>query len=518
MANKAEIIKANIAFMYGRDIDDPKNDPDKRSLVRTATKFVETDMISEFSGEHEFLSPSYPCSVCLPLDPLIYPSYEHALQASKTLDQSIRKDLSEIRDIRELKRAVTRLIALPDEWKEKCLDISRQLLRDKFFRSKDLQAKLMKTGHRSIRFVNSFRDLFWGMNLEQKGQNNYGKIVEEIREAFENGSIEKKWTQDHFQLEPPDRLSLRITCRRENEAPSGAREAIESQVIEHMAVVHIGKSSDNDIRLQTPTASRFHAIFLVDKRLGLQLIDLNSANGTYINSSIEKIPPMTPLALQSGVTEIQFGVSKRRYVVELDLDAESRRREQLYSRLGDPSEGSKDSEAETTAFVGNLSYSCTEEDLSNTFTPCGVIRSIKIPKDQTTKEGRGIAFIIFESVSGLRQALVRDGDLLNGRAMKVKRSEAKGGPPPTAERRDMRPEERNAKEEGKPTYYQDHQRGREGKSDQRSREDGRTREETGAGDNLARRRKRSKSSDPGRDRRREGSPPPPNRSRRRSRS
>jgi RNA recognition motif-containing protein/predicted NAD-dependent protein-ADP-ribosyltransferase YbiA (DUF1768 family) len=476
MANKAEIIKQNLAFMYGRNQEDVKNDPDKRSLVRTAGRnFIETDMITNFSlPEYDFLSPNYSCIVYLAQDTIPYPSYEHALQASKTNDMTLRKLLSEIVEVKEVKRKVSKLIKLNENWKEKSLIIAEQLLRDKFFRSKELQRKLMQTNHRKICYVNTFHDHYWGMDGEGKGQNHYGKLLELIRESIENDSIEKKWISDHFQLENPENLMIRITSHRhvppppppssppsspllqKNEESVSTTTAVmatdttetfdsneeeekeevnnETVSFEHLAVLHIGKSSQNDLILPTPTASRYHALLLIDQRSQLILIDLNSANGTYLHNSAtaetrEVAPPMIPISIKSGVTEIQFGVTQRRYVVEVDLHAEHHRREQLYSKLSNPTElFSKDSEAETTIFVGNLSYSCTEADLTQTFTPCGPIRQIKIPKDPATREGRGIAFVIFETIGGLRQALIRDGDLLNGRPMKVKRSEAKSDP------------------------------------------------------------------------------------------
>jgi RNA recognition motif-containing protein/predicted NAD-dependent protein-ADP-ribosyltransferase YbiA (DUF1768 family) len=508
MSNKAEIIKQNLAFMYGRNQEDVKHDPDKRSLVRTAGRsYLETDMITNFSlPEFEFLSPNYPCVVYLSQDKTPYPSYEHALQASKTRDMALRKSLSEIVDVKEVKRKVSKFIQVSETWKENSLRIAEQLLRDKFFRHKELQMKLMKTEHRSIRYVNNFHDLYWGMDEERKGQNHYGKLIESIRDSFENDTIEKKWISDHFKLENPENLMIRITSYRqaslppsqmeslETDAPTRSAPAVATEIIdpseetnqtfsfEHLSVLHIGKTStQNHLVLETPTASRSHALLLVNQQSQLILIDLNSANGTYLHTStaadidtdsgtvseMKQIDPMVPYTLESGVTKIQFGITQRRYVVEVDLQAERHRREELYSKLSNPTElFPKDSEAETTIFVGNLSYSCSEADLTQTFSSCGSIRQIKIPKDPATGEGRGIAFVIFETIGGLRQALVRDGDLLNGRPMKVKRSEAKSDPSKrtggagVAESR--RREESRSAGDGSRSYYQPNRESREG--------------------------------------------------------
>ena len=63
MTTRQEIIKANIAFMYGRDEEAAKHDPDKRSFVRT--KKIEDDSLSGFVGDYHFLATDYPCEVLL---------------------------------------------------------------------------------------------------------------------------------------------------------------------------------------------------------------------------------------------------------------------------------------------------------------------------------------------------------------------------------------------------------------------------------------------------------------------
>lgn len=522
MANKSEIIKANLAFMFGRNQQNDQQDPDKRSLIRTnGMKYIETseDKIQDFINEYDYLSPSYPCSVHIPSDSIIYPSYEHALQASKTNDMNIREYLSNIHDIKELKRAVSKYIDITQEWKDQSLHIAEQLLRDKFFCSRDLQIKLLKTEHRSIYYLNNFNDLYWGINKEGKGQNNYGKIIELIRESIEKGTIEKKWIHDHFQLENPENLLIKVISYRPNELNHEEKLSIESNQYENLSVIHFGKSSENDVPLPTPTASRIHALILVDKHKGLILIDLHSANGTFINNSTEKIQPMTPIILESGVTVIQFALSKRRFIVEYNLNAEQYRREQLYLKLSDPKQISGDPESETTVFIGNLSYSTTETDLSNAFTPCGTIRNIKIPKDQATGEGRGIAFIVFETISGLRQALIRDGDLLNGRPMKVKRSEAKSADKRSSNSNQNERKERRAHEKKKDdelSYYQDPR-----DNERRARDDSRVNRDEPSEQTSRRRRSNSRDShdsDSQRRRRNRRSASPKHKRSRRSRS
>ncbi|KAF6745615.1 rRNA primary transcript binding protein [Ephemerocybe angulata] len=48
-------------------------------------------------------------------------------------------------------------------------------------------------------------------------------------------------------------------------------------------------------------------------------------------------------------------------------------------------------------FVRNLTFSCTEEELSEHFRPYGTISQIHIPLDPNTKQGKGLAYVTFAS-------------------------------------------------------------------------------------------------------------------------
>jgi hypothetical protein len=64
MSTREDIVKANIAFMYGRDDEAAKHDPDKRSYVKSK-RVVDDDTISGFEAEFLFLSADFPCTVYL---------------------------------------------------------------------------------------------------------------------------------------------------------------------------------------------------------------------------------------------------------------------------------------------------------------------------------------------------------------------------------------------------------------------------------------------------------------------
>lgn len=64
MSKREDIVKANIAFMYGRDEEAAKHDPDKRTFVRSKRP-VEDDAVRGFEGDFSFLAADFPCSVYL---------------------------------------------------------------------------------------------------------------------------------------------------------------------------------------------------------------------------------------------------------------------------------------------------------------------------------------------------------------------------------------------------------------------------------------------------------------------
>jgi RNA recognition motif-containing protein len=69
--------------------------------------------------------------------------------------------------------------------------------------------------------------------------------------------------------------------------------------------------------------------------------------------------------------------------------------------------------------LGNLSFKTTKETLIAEFSVCGVIIEISLPVDRETGKSRGFAFITFESATGQKNALEKNGLKLDGRNIKV---------------------------------------------------------------------------------------------------
>lgn len=75
-------------------------------------------------------------------------------------------------------------------------------------------------------------------------------------------------------------------------------------------------------------------------------------------------------------------------------------------------------------FVGNLSFSATEQSLKDTFSQCGTVESAKIITDRDTGRSKGFGFVEMSSDSEATDAISKlNGAEVDGRAMSV--SEAK---------------------------------------------------------------------------------------------
>lgn len=75
-------------------------------------------------------------------------------------------------------------------------------------------------------------------------------------------------------------------------------------------------------------------------------------------------------------------------------------------------------------YVGNLPYSATEQALTDSFSECGAVTSVKIITDRETGRSKGFGFIEMETDEAAASAITKfNGAMYEGRAMTV--SEAK---------------------------------------------------------------------------------------------
>jgi len=75
---------------------------------------------------------------------------------------------------------------------------------------------------------------------------------------------------------------------------------------------------------------------------------------------------------------------------------------------------------ESKLYVGNLSYSTTEDDLRSLFAEAGTIESVALIKDRNTGRSKGFAFVEMSSQAEAEKAIsMFNGKTLNERDLTV---------------------------------------------------------------------------------------------------
>lgn len=72
-----------------------------------------------------------------------------------------------------------------------------------------------------------------------------------------------------------------------------------------------------------------------------------------------------------------------------------------------------------TAHLGNLSYDATVDSITDFFRDCNVL-SVRIIEDREQNRPKGFAYAEFADIESLKTALTRDGQLFQGRSIRVK--------------------------------------------------------------------------------------------------
>lgn len=84
--------------------------------------------------------------------------------------------------------------------------------------------------------------------------------------------------------------------------------------------------------------------------------------------------------------------------------------------------------AECKVFVGNLSWSTNDQSLHQAFSAFGEIVDHKVILERDTGRSRGFAFVTFADEGAMNNAIGQmDGADLDGRPIRVNKSEGKGG-------------------------------------------------------------------------------------------
>jgi ribA/ribD-fused uncharacterized protein len=132
--------------------------------------------IGPFKGEYRFLSNFYNCSVLW--EGILYPSAEHAYQASKTLDPEIRANIA-MMTAEGSKKYGKSLINYRPDWDHIKFEIMKEILRKKF-KASFLSRWLIETENEELVEINTWGDTVWGV-CNGIGENRLGKILMKIR-------------------------------------------------------------------------------------------------------------------------------------------------------------------------------------------------------------------------------------------------------------------------------------------------------------------------------------------------
>lgn len=134
-------------------------------------------IIDRFSGKYSFLSNFYMCEVVF--EGKTYPSTEHAYQAAKALDPTLRYQFTVGHSLTpgQAKRLGQKL-PLRADWEDVKIDVMRYILVSKFA-NPELRAKLRETGDAYLEEGNNWGDHFWG--VDGYGWNHLGRLLMRIR-------------------------------------------------------------------------------------------------------------------------------------------------------------------------------------------------------------------------------------------------------------------------------------------------------------------------------------------------
>jgi ribA/ribD-fused uncharacterized protein len=131
--------------------------------------------ILRFQGEHRFLSNFYPVKITH--DDIVYPSVEHAYQASKTNSRKIKLDIANCGHAAIAKKMGSNLYK--EKWHLIKLGVMLELVRLKF-QDESLKYKLLMTGDEALIEGNEWGDVYWGL-CKGVGENHLGKILMQVR-------------------------------------------------------------------------------------------------------------------------------------------------------------------------------------------------------------------------------------------------------------------------------------------------------------------------------------------------
>lgn len=134
-------------------------------------------VIDNFDGEFAFLSNFYDAPT--EWEGILYPTTEHAFQAAKVLNPTVRMKIAAAPTPGKAKR-MGREVALRHDWEEVKQEIMYEIVHAKFHQHPDLAQKLLDTGDATLIEGNWWNDTTWGV-CNGVGKNWLGQILMAVR-------------------------------------------------------------------------------------------------------------------------------------------------------------------------------------------------------------------------------------------------------------------------------------------------------------------------------------------------
>jgi ribA/ribD-fused uncharacterized protein len=123
------------------------------------------------------------------IDGITYPSVEHYYQSKKTTDPQKEEIIRKAPSCAEAKKSGNDpYLVLHPDWNILKIAIMKRALKEKFTQHQELKELLLSTGD-AVLMENSQEDYFWGIGADGSGKNMLGKLLMELRGAFENGFL-----------------------------------------------------------------------------------------------------------------------------------------------------------------------------------------------------------------------------------------------------------------------------------------------------------------------------------------
>lgn len=150
------------------------------------------DPIDSFDGPNRWLSNFWPVPGGVRDNVgLLYPTVEHAYQASKTFDRETREAIAALPTPGAAKRRgqeITSEAGMREDWQRVKLSVMLALLRRKFWPTTELGNRLMGTHPAELIEGNTWGDIYWGV-CNGVGHNHLGQLLAFVRDELRSQAL-----------------------------------------------------------------------------------------------------------------------------------------------------------------------------------------------------------------------------------------------------------------------------------------------------------------------------------------